>query len=145
MDVSDIEACNGSVDFSAPIYTVTFIDGYTGEVISTDEVYEGEAATAPEVSGHEGEPFPYIFIGWDKEFSAVMEDMTVTANFALLGDVNFDGEVNITDALIIARQQVGYDELDEAAMIVADVNGDGIVNITDTLLLMRVLVGLETV
>jgi len=74
-----------------------------------------------------------------------MEDMTVTANFALLGDVNFDGEVNITDALIIARQQVGYDELDEAAMIVADVNGDGIVNITDTLLLMRVLVGLETV
>ena len=145
VDVSDIEARNGSVDFSAPIYTVTFIDGYTGEVISTDEVYEGEAATAPEVSGHEGEPFPYIFIGWDKEFSAVMEDMTVTANFALLGDVNFDGEVNITDALIIARQQVGYDELDEAAMIVADVNGDGIVNITDTLLLMRVLVGLETV
>ena len=47
--------------------------------------------------------------------------------------------------MIIARQQVGYDELDEAAMIVADVNGDGIVNITDTLLLMRVLVGLETV
>ena len=144
VDVSDIEAINGSVDFSTPIYTVTFIDGYTGEVIYIDEVHEGEAATAPEVSGHDAEPFPYIFIGWDKEFSAVMEDMTVTANFALLGDVNFDGEVNITDALIIARQQVGYDELDEAAMIVADVNGDGIVNITDILLLMRVLVGLET-
>ena len=145
VDVSDIEAINGSVDFSTPIYTVTFIDGYTGEVIYIDEVHEGEAATAPEVSGHDAEPFPYMFIGWDKEFSAVMEDMTVTANFALLGDVNFDGEVNITDALIIARQQVGYDELDEAAMIVADVNGDGIVSITDTLLLMRVLVGLETV
>lgn len=55
-------------------YTVTFV-GMNGAVIGYDYVYEGQAATAPEVPEVEG----YTFVGWDQDFSNVTSDMTVTA------------------------------------------------------------------
>ena len=55
-------------------YTVTFV-GMNGAVIGYDYVYEGQAATAPEAPEVEG----YTFVGWDKDFSNVTSDMTVTA------------------------------------------------------------------
>ena len=58
-------------------YTVTFIDGLTGETIATDAVEEGNAATAPKAPEHEG----YTFKGWDKDFSNVTADLTVTAQY----------------------------------------------------------------
>ena len=58
-------------------YTVTFVDGLTGETIATDAVEEGNAATAPVAPAHEG----YTFKGWDKDFSNVTSDLTVTAQY----------------------------------------------------------------
>lgn len=58
-------------------YTVTFVDGMTGEELGTDKVTSGEPAVAPAVENHDG----YYFLGWDKDFSKVTEDMTVTALF----------------------------------------------------------------
>jgi len=58
-------------------YTVTFVDGLTNEVIATQEVEEGNAATAPAVPEHEG----YEFIGWDVDFSNITSDLTVTAQY----------------------------------------------------------------
>ena len=58
-------------------YLVTFVDGLTGETIATDAVEEGNAATAPEAPAHEG----YTFKGWDKDFSNVTTDLTVTAQY----------------------------------------------------------------
>ena len=55
-------------------YTVTFV-GMNGAVIGYDYVYEGQAATAPEVPEVDG----YTFVGWDQDFSNVTSDMTVTA------------------------------------------------------------------
>lgn len=63
-------------------YTVTFVDGVTKEVISTQTVNAGEAAVAPEVEDHDG----YYFLNWDKDFSAVSGDMTVTAIFCVGGE-----------------------------------------------------------
>ena len=57
-------------------YTVTFV-GMNEAVLGYDYVYEGQAATAPEVPEIEG----YTFTGWDKNFSHVSSDMTVTARF----------------------------------------------------------------
>ena len=58
-------------------YTVTFVDGVTGGTISTVTVESGAAATAPTAPTHEG----YTFTGWDKEFSNVTENLTVTAQY----------------------------------------------------------------
>ena len=51
------------------------------------------------------------------------------------GDVNGDGKVNSTDAVLILRYaaQLGVD-IDTAA---ADVNGDGKINSTDAVLILR--------
>ncbi len=46
-----------------------------GAVIGYDCVYEGQAATAPEVPEVDG----YTFVGWDQDFSNVTSNMTVTA------------------------------------------------------------------
>ena len=58
-------------------YTVIFVDGLTKETISAVKVEEGKAATAPEAPVHEG----YTFKGWDKDFSKVTADLTVTAQY----------------------------------------------------------------
>ena len=55
-------------------YTVTFKD-YNGNILKTETVEEGKAATAPADPVREG----YVFVGWDKAFSNVTGDLTVTA------------------------------------------------------------------
>jgi len=56
------------------IFKVTFTDG-TGNIISTQTVEKGKAAKAPKNPAREG----YTFKGWDKDFSKVTSDLTVSA------------------------------------------------------------------
>ena len=60
-------------------YTVTFVDGLTGETIDTQTVVAGEDAVAPEAPVHEG----YSFVEWDTDFTNVQSDLTVTAVYAI--------------------------------------------------------------
>ncbi len=56
-------------------YTVTFLD-WNGTVLKKQEnIKSGTAATAPAAPSRDG----YTFVGWDKSFSRVTEDLTVTA------------------------------------------------------------------
>ena len=67
---------NGSI--TAQVYhSVTFVD-YDGTVLSAQSVAHGSAAIAPTAPEREG----YAFIGWDKDFSNVTEDMIVTAQYS---------------------------------------------------------------
>jgi uncharacterized repeat protein (TIGR02543 family) len=59
-------------------WDVEFVD-WDGTVLATMKVPDGEAATAPADPTREG----YTFIGWDKDFSSVTEDMTVTALYQI--------------------------------------------------------------
>ncbi len=65
------------VKYSPYMYTVTFVD-YEGKVLKEEEVAISKAATAPEVPERTD---GWVFIGWDKEFSKVTEDITVTAQY----------------------------------------------------------------
>ena len=69
-------------------YTVKFVD-FDGTEIDSQTVDYGSAATAPEAPAREG----YKFAGWDKDFSNITSDLTVTALYAeedvnLLADFN---------------------------------------------------------
>lgn len=56
-------------------YTVTFVN-YDGSIIKESLVLEGDAAIAPEENPvREG----YRFIGWDREFENIIEDMVIKA------------------------------------------------------------------
>jgi uncharacterized repeat protein (TIGR02543 family) len=57
---------------------VTFVD-WDGTILSSVKVTPGEAATAPADPTREG----YTFIGWDKDFSAVTDHMTITAQYQI--------------------------------------------------------------
>ena len=74
-------------------------------------------------------------------------DRTVTASFVstsgTLGDVNRDGSVNSTDALIILSCDAGIDTSGFCPMNCGDVNGDGLVNSTDALIILSFDAGIE--
>ena len=57
-------------------WTVEFVD-WDGKVLDTQEIIDGKAATAPVSPKRVG----YVFVGWDKDFSNVTEDMTITAQY----------------------------------------------------------------
>lgn len=116
-------------------YTVTFVD-HDGTVIEEQEVAEGEAATAPADPTREG----YVFVGWDKEFSNVTEDMTVTAVYIEIGDVNKDGVINTGDAVAILKYVAEMITLDEVQFAAADMNADGTVNTGDAVEVLRYVV-----
>ena len=60
------------VEVAPPKYTVTFLDA-AGATLKTEKVYKGDAATPPQAP----EIPEKAFDGWDVDFSAVDEDLTV--------------------------------------------------------------------
>ena len=63
----------------------------------------------------------------------------------MIGDVDFDGSVTVSDALIVMRHASGLDTLTGDALIAADVDGDGVVTQDDATTIMQYSAGLITV
>lgn len=57
-------------------FTVTFKD-YDGRILKTEEVTEGESATAPEAPIRAG----YTFSGWSSNYNNVKSNITITAQY----------------------------------------------------------------
>ena len=57
---------------------------------------------------------------------------------ANLGDVNGDGDVNVSDVSTLINMILGMTEMDQEA---ADVNGDGRVNVSDVTALINIILG----
>ncbi len=143
-DFSEVtEDITVTAQYEINTYTVTFVD-WDGTVLSTQTVDYGGAAEAPAVPGREG----WTFTGWDVDFSEVTADLTVTAQYeqngpvvTLLGDVNCDGKVDSTDALLAMRYSMNLAEISEQGLVNGDMNGDGGLNATDAVLIMRQVIG----
>ena len=60
-------------------YTVNFLD-FDGSLIKSEDVEDGKSATAPEAPKRDG----YEFVGWDKDFSNITADTTVTAQYQIV-------------------------------------------------------------
>lgn len=63
---------------------VTFQD-FDGTVLKTESVEAGKAATAPVVPQRDG----YTFIGWNKDFSSIVKDTVITAEYLRITDTAF--------------------------------------------------------
>lgn len=132
------------------------LDTYGGEEIEPIVVNYGETIVLP-TPVREG----YRCKGWTIHKNAalpqhrceteykVTDDVTLYAiwDFASPpkeGDVNLDGVVNSTDALIVLKVSVGKTTLRQELNQVADVNDNIIINSTDALLILQYAVGKRT-
>ena len=130
---------NGAVTVAAAqpeMHTVTFKD-WDGTVLKAQEVQYGGDAEAPADPTRTG----YTFTGWDKEFTNIMADLVVTAQYEMLGDVDGDGNVSMADALTILR--MAMDILPVENQQIADVDGDGFITSMDALLALRFAMHIE--
>lgn len=118
-------------------YIVRFIDGATGEKLETQLVAGGAAATLPALPTHED----WLSFGWDAEVSCVNSDMTVTALFALPGDVDMSGTVDVSDAVLALRYAMGAGALTDMQLAIADIDGSGDVSAADALAVLRRAIG----
>ena len=144
---SDLVVVAQYVEGNVTMYTVTYKDGLTDEIITTAKVQENtviDPQTMPTAPVHEG----YTFVGWDYDGTPVTGDITVTANYVVeqdgpgLGDSNGDGKVNTADAVTILRFAAEMAELTEEQMRAADVNCDGVVNTGDAVLILKYAAGI---
>ncbi len=118
-------------------HTVSFY-GFGDELIEAVEVADGEAAEAPEVPAEiETENGTYIFYEWDADFSEVTEDIEVHAVYLLRGDVDFNGAVDINDALAVLRAAMNIIEFNDEQTLVGDYDGSGTLDINDALYILR--------
>ena len=90
-----------TAQYQASRYKVEFVD-WDGSILQTDSVDYGYAAYAP-YPYREG----YEFIGWDKDFSHVTSNMTITAQYAInyypVGFLNYDGT-------LLSEQSIAYNQ-----------------------------------
>ena len=91
-------------------FTVTFLD-FDGTVLKTQTVPDGGVAEAPE----EPERAGYTFSGWNKDFSAVSRDLTVTATYT-----------RITETVLTVEQISTSRGVDNAQVKVTVTNNPGI-------------------
>lgn len=117
-------------------HTVTFIDGFDGSIISTVTVMHGGMAEAPVVPEHEG----YVFIGWNGAIDCVTSDISVTAEYRQIGDVDGNGILTASDATLIVRYVMHIQH--DLNPITMDVDGNGKLNINDAIMLLRIVLGL---
>ena len=59
----------------------------------------------------------------------------------MLGDVNFDDEVNILDVVMIVAYILGNGELTEDQIVVSDYNGDNFIDVLDVVQLVGAILG----
>lgn len=110
-------------------YWITLLPGSTVEQLMDVTVYSGKKPVTGGLLG--------------TGMTAVSEDATYT--LVVLGDLNGDGKVSITDVVAIQSGVLGKQTLEGAYAQAADLNGDGKVSILDVVKAARVVVGKDTI
>jgi len=81
----------------------------------------------------------YEFSGEIVNYAITGGDTTIDETSYEKGDVNEDGEIDISDVILCLRMAIGLDPVD---ILLADMNGDEVVDISDVILILRKSIGL---
>jgi subtilisin family serine protease len=71
------------------------------------------------------------------------QDLSVAVEFVLIGDLNLDGRVTISDLILLRRFLAQLEQVSTKGVAAADLNHNQAVTISDLITLRRVLAGLE--
>ena len=145
----DLSVMNGGVSYEIKAVG----SGYIGTKCYTDP--EGQPVIHGSSEAMEGESF----LGWYVNGECISTEehtpclfgqgpIVMEARFAgsgtglAMGDLNGDGQVNSTDALMMLRYTMGMLPASMLHLEVGDMNGDGYYNSTDALIIMRIAFGI---
>jgi catechol 1,2-dioxygenase len=118
------------IKFTAPDGTTLVTQIYfEGDPFLGDDPWANEA-------GNRIIPLTETTAGLIGEMDVALETETIEL---LLGDVNFDGQLNVTDIVGIVHIILGLADATENQLYVADVNQDGLVNIVDVITLVNIV------
>lgn len=116
-----------------------------------EDIYELDEESGEEAFSHnvyvyaEAEPLPEGVSG--RECTVVMSCIGAELKYHFVqgeisenkkGDVNGDGEVNVSDVTALVNMILGVQEKDEAR---ADVDGNGVINVSDVTALVNIILG----
>ena len=62
---------------------------------------------------------------------------------AVLGDVNGDGVVDVTDIVALVNQIIDETDMDILTQYFSDLNEDGIINVIDIIMVVNEIIGAE--
>lgn len=106
--------------------------------IVPDEGYTFSTATTITINGLANMTETQSWLASGGYYWAYTIDFFVTEPAgALIGDVDLDGDVDISDALLVMRYMMGIAELTDEQLAQAEVDGDGEVSMVDCLLIQR--------
>jgi uncharacterized repeat protein (TIGR02543 family) len=139
-----------TVEFEKTTFTVTFKD-WDGRVLDTQEVEPGGSATAPDEPEREG----YTFKGWDKDFTDVTGNLTVTATYTLSSIEDLNNLTLAADAMVRPAYTTGIAEwntywgnlqtkLQEAKVVYDQLKGKDVLTSEETTQLAKAKADLQT-
>ena len=124
-------------------YTLTITYQYADGTEAADtytallEYGSDYSVNSPEIEGYTADT-PVV------EGTIGTTDITIVVmyTFDTPGDLNGDGSVNASDAILIMRYALGLIELTPEQILAGDMNGDGVVNASDAIIVMRKALGI---
>jgi hypothetical protein len=140
-----VQHAPGTYEFGGYTHASTRILGPNGTGTLAHLTFQAVAAgnsnlsfIAAQLTGTEWAPAPLTVVIPATNSGSV----TVTAATGILGDVNADGAVNSTDALIVLSADAGFNVSMFCPMNCGDTNADGYINSTDALIVLSYDVGM---
>ncbi len=75
--------------------------------------------------------------------NGILDFFEIEENAPLIGDINGDGEIVVTDIIMIVRFILGDDTPDELEFLAADINQDTNIDILDITILINIILNIE--
>ena len=112
-----------------------------GSEVAAQTVADGALAQKPADPTKDG----FVFAGWrlngeEYDFaSPVTEDITLTARWIGVGDINMDGELDAQDLMVLRKHLVGLPIEGQFSEAGADLHPDGKIDLLDLVRLRKIL------
>ena len=120
---------------------VVSIKDSSGVVLSSKEVLSTQSTFIALTARIDTTGRYYVVVNRKPNYSIFTKDYELLVNYdpALLGDINNDGKVDISDVILELRMALKIDPIKPCS----DLNNDGIVDISDVILTLRMALKID--
>ena len=82
---------------------------------------------------------PYTDMSFETEFSSEFLYELVCFNDILLGDINQDNNINISDIILLINYILSGESIPDEELVIADLNQDNSINVSDVIILVNII------